>query len=202
MTASKSSRTRIIKIVSFGASVICLFLMFNLNGILYVYSLYARDVANTAHPDPPFKTCETYPSQDRGIRIAASYDYSQSLVGATYVFFLTEDRGAAWRQVYSFRLDEPWEPNCQNLNSLNDRLTWIWIGKALFFVTHDGGETWTKWTPNQTWSNSERTCRDGVEIQGITFEGEEIGYMKLRPICEISELYSEDGGVSWRKSTR
>jgi hypothetical protein len=136
------------------------------------------------------------------MRVAASYDYSQSLVGATYVFFLTNDGGKAWKPMYSYRLDEPWEPDCQNLNSLNDRLAWTWIGRGLFFVTHDGGETWSKWTPAETWPNSERDCRDGVEIQGITFESVEIGYMKLRPVCEISELYSDDGGITWRESTR
>ena len=163
---------------------------------LVAYSLYWRSV-NDPVPDPPYKTCVYKFTEERVIRITASDEYSQSLLGVQYDFFLSTNHGKSWIKIHSFRLDDPWELECQNFDSLNDKFAWTWIGPVYFFVTHDGGKTWSGWNPYDIPELSARECHGRDEIYSIQFKDEYLGTMNIRPMCNISMLNSYDGGITW-----
>jgi hypothetical protein len=148
-------------------------------------------------PKSPYATCESFISPTTGVRIAAHENYDQWLTGGGLLYYVTSDAGKSWNQFLTFRHDDPTQPQCENIKSLNPDFFWVWVGwKAAF--THDGGKTWTMWEPKDSWPDWE--CCNYSLIQDIEFEDSQTGYMTLHPIEGRGEkplLQTQDGGKTW-----
>jgi photosystem II stability/assembly factor-like uncharacterized protein len=111
--------------------------------------------------------------------------------GAYFFFLSTRDGSKTWQQVMYTRNDDPVDPACEKIKSLNSDSYWVWMGWQLA-VTHDAGKTWQLWDTSEI-SSGRRVIKD------IIFEDERNGYLILDPLHqnEPSLLYTRDGGKTW-----
>jgi hypothetical protein len=153
---------------------------------------------NNPHIKEP-ESCEKFISAANGLKIVG-YP-APGFLGGTQLFFLaTQDAGNHWRQVMQFCHDDPVDPDCKAIRSLDANNYWVWVGWQLA-VTHDGGKTWLVWNPRETWKNWQ-CCNYGL-IKEVSFESTQTGMMALAPIPnrgEVSSLYTNDGGKTWKEN--
>ncbi len=143
---------------------------------------------------PAYKTCEHFVTDSKAVRVVAYPEYGM-LGGGQFFFLVTRDSGETWEEFMHFRHDDPVNPPCENIKSLNDQTFWAWMGWKLS-ITHDGGVTWQTWSPTDTWPDWQ--CCHYRLITNVDFQDSLRAYMQLTPIrVPTAELYSTDGGQTW-----
>jgi photosystem II stability/assembly factor-like uncharacterized protein len=164
---------------------------------VFFFVFWHRHNQKLSQSAEPFVTCEKALSSENKIRIVARYDHTQFLTGATYTFYASQDGGKSWTETYRFRWDDPNDPECDHLRSLDAQTAWTWMFGQAFF-THDGGMTWSVWCPADTWPTSD--CH-WARIEDIRFDGAWTGSMILDPRfdCSVTVLRTHDGGESWHE---
>lgn len=175
-----------------GKIIIIIILLLNL-----LPGLFFCLISNARYEKP--ESCEKYFSPTNGLKIVAYPE--KGWLGNTKLFFLaTYDAGNHWNQIMYFRTPDPVKPNFDNLRYLDSNNYWVWISWQLA-VTHDAGKTWLIWQPYNTWKNW--PCCNYKLIKEVTFESAQKGMMLLDPIDgrgEISPLYTNDGGKTWKEN--
>jgi hypothetical protein len=93
---------------------------------------------------PAYAKCEHLYSNTRGVRIVAYPEYG-ALPGGHFFFFSTSDGGQTWKQFEYFRHDDPFEPQCENIEFVDDKILLKWSSYSrINFVSLDEGKTWQR----------------------------------------------------------
>ena len=115
--------------------------------------------------------------------------------GAYYVFESAPIRSDTWREVMTYRHDDPDPIPRDQVRFVNDKIGYVFMVYK-YAVTTDAGATWQTWyivTDMSNWSNSRARIKD-VKI------GEDgIGSMSLHPVLDQkqTELFTKDYGRHW-----
>jgi len=143
---------------------------------------------------------ETWESQSQHfkIRVDRRAERDAFLPGAFYVFQSAASDSGQWREVMTFRHDDPVPIPREQVGFVNDRVGYVFVG-WMYAVTTDGGETWTVWDAGKDLPNWV-CCNYGL-IKGVRLEPDGAGVMTLDPIPqrrgEVPELRTKDYGRHW-----
>jgi hypothetical protein len=188
-------RFRIVKpLIWVGGGLACILLIRYLLSLCLILLI---TITVGSPPGPEYANCEKYISPTNGIRIVAKKDHTEFLEGGAFIFAATTDSGQTWVELMRFRHDDPIQPACENIRSLDAQHFWVWMGTTMG-VTHDGGKTWATWKPQDTWRDW-KCCNYGL-IKDVEFKDALTGEMFLDPISgrgEESALFTKDGGITW-----
>lgn len=167
-----------------GAGRVAILVGFLANSAMGLFMLAWSDILVTAEPA---QTCEEFVSPQNGIRIV-EFDEVGILPGVHFFYLFTGDGGDTWQQLMTTRFDDPINPDCSTIGSLEDNFIWIWSSYGVR-TTQDNGKTWTKWD----WE----CCMYGA-VEQVSFQDNINGIMRVYPWqSEISELITTDGGKTW-----
>ncbi len=118
-------------------------------------------------------------------------------VAGAYYKFLTQYKSGDWKEIMTFRHDDPIDPSSKNIQIINERIAVVSMGwKAA--VTSDSGKTWNLWDAQSDLPNWK--APNYFLIDEITMSQHGEGKMVLDPIQnrnEPKELVTSDFGKTW-----
>ncbi|CAN5151266.1 hypothetical protein BH18ACI2_BH18ACI2_20850 [soil metagenome] len=118
--------------------------------------------------------------------------------GAYYVFQSAPSDSGQWREVMTFRHDDPVAIPREQVGFVNDRVGYVFMG-WMYAVTTDGGATWSVWEAGKNLPDWE--CCNYRLIKDVRLEADGTGVMMLNPIPqrrgEAPELHTKDYGRHW-----
>ena len=126
----------------------------------------------------------------------------------SYYFFEVKTNGSdEWREVMTYRHNEPFSLRPQWLRPINERVAYVYLLDR-FAVTTDGGRTWALWSADQNLSDYRKAGADAphrVEIESVRIDETGRGLMTLKrtPQTKASaaplarELVTADFGRTW-----
>lgn len=135
------------------------------------------------------------------IRVTAYAEHNGGFVaGAYYVFECASSGSNRWRELMTFRHDDPVPIPREQVRFIGDRIGYVFMG-WMYAVTTDGGLTWSIWTAKKDLPNWE--CCNYRLIRDVSVAKDGAGVMQLTPIQnrrgEVSELRTRDYGRHWSK---
>ncbi|HLL72022.1 MAG TPA: hypothetical protein VK363_11345 [Pyrinomonadaceae bacterium] len=120
------------------------------------------------------------------------------LPGAYYVFQSSLPGSNSWREIMTFRHDDPGRIPRENVRFVNEQLGYVFMG-WMFAVTTDGGSTWSVWDAEKDLPNWD-CCNYGL-IKDVRIEADGRGVMILdsspQRRGEVPELRTNDFGQHW-----
>jgi hypothetical protein len=131
------------------------------------------------------------------VRVTAYAEENAGFVGGAYYVFECTPRGSdTWREIMTFRHDDPVPIPREHVRFVNDQIGYVFMVYK-YAVTTDGGATWQTWDivgKLPDWQNNRAAIKD-VKI------GENgVGVMKLDPFSDrpkVRELFTKDYGRHW-----
>ena len=118
--------------------------------------------------------------------------------GAYYVFQSAPSGSNTWREIMTFRHDDPVLIPREQVRFINDRAGYVFMG-WMFAVTTDGGASWSVWDASKDLPNW-ACCNYGL-IRAVHLAPDGTGVMILNPIDErrgeVPELHTNDFGRHW-----
>jgi hypothetical protein len=118
--------------------------------------------------------------------------------GAYYVFRSAPSASNDWREIMTFRHDDPNPIPRDQVRFVNDRVGYVFMG-WMYAVTLDGGGTWSVWNADTELPKWE-CCPYGL-IGDVNIEPDGTGTMILHPIPkrqgEVPRLHTKDFGQHW-----
>lgn len=118
--------------------------------------------------------------------------------GAYYVFRSAPAGSDAWRDIMTFRHDDPVPIPRDQVRFVNDRVAFVFMG-WMYAVTADGGATWSVWDAGNDLPNWQ--CCNYRLITNVHLNADGTGTMTLTPIQdrrgEVPQLRSNDFGRHW-----
>lgn len=123
------------------------------------------------------------------------------LPGAYYVFQSSHSEGP-WREVMTFRHDDPVPIPRENIRFVNDRIAFVFMG-WMFAITTDGGNKWSTW--NAQTDLPKWDCCNYRLIKDVNILPSGTGTMTLEVIEdrsgeEVPLLKTTDFGRHWAPS--
>ena len=120
------------------------------------------------------------------------------IAGAQYVFRSAPPDSDAWREVMTFRHDDPVPIPRDQVRFVNERVGYVFMG-WVYAVTTDGGTTWSVW--NAETDLPKWACCNYRLIGDVNIEADGTGTMTLNPIpqrqSEVPRLTTNDFGRHW-----
>jgi hypothetical protein len=151
----------------------------------------------TARIGPVFETWETS-NQTFRVRVDAHSEEHVFLPGAYYVFRSAPAGSDHWRDVMTFRHDDPNPIPRDQVRFVNDRVGFVFMG-WMYAVTSDGGATWSVWNAGNDLPNWQ--CCNYRLITDVKLNVDGTGTMTLHPIQdrrgEVPQLRTKDFGRHW-----
>lgn len=134
------------------------------------------------------------------IRVTAyAEDHGGFVPGAYYVFESSSDEGNGWREIFTFRHDDPNPIPRQQVVFLDNNIAFVFMG-WMYSVTKDGGTTWHTWTAEKDLPDWE--CCNYQLILSVNLTRTGTGVMRLDTTIdrrgEVPELRTNDYGQHWR----
>jgi hypothetical protein len=134
------------------------------------------------------------------VRVERHYEENGGFVaGAYYVFRSAPAGSAAWRDIMTFRHDDPVDIPRDQVRFVNDRIGFVFMG-WMYAVTTDGGATWSVWDAGSNLPKWE--CCNYRLISDVRLEPDGTGSMTLSPIQdrrgEVPQLRTKDYGRHWK----
>ncbi len=120
--------------------------------------------------------------------------------GAYYVFSARQANSAEWREVMTFRHDDPKENFGESIQIVNSKVAFIFMGWKSA-ITFDSGKTWNLWNAEEDIENWKGVNYRLIEKMSVSENGE--GVMILNPLPdrnEPKELYTSDFGKTWKQT--
>jgi hypothetical protein len=121
-----------------------------------------------------------------------------SVAGAYYVFRSAAVGSDNWRDVMTFRHDDPNPIPRDQLRFVNDRVGFVFMG-WMYAVTSDGGANWSVWDAGNDLPSWQ--CCNYRLISDVQLNADGTGTMTLRPIQdrrgEVPLLRTKDFGRHW-----
>jgi len=134
------------------------------------------------------------------IRVTAYAEDNGGFVAGAYYLFESAPIGSTnWREVMTFRHDDPIPIPRDQVRFLGDQIGYVFMGWK-YAVTTNAGKDWSVWTAERDLPNWQ--CCNYRLIRNVTMAGDGKGIMQLNPIQdrrgEIPELRTNDYGRHWR----
>jgi hypothetical protein len=122
-----------------------------------------------------------------------------SVVGGAYYVFRSAPSGSdTWRDIMTFRHDDPNPIPRDQVQFLNDRVGYVFMG-WMYAVTTDSGASWSIWNAEKD-LHQWLCCNYGL-IVSINLQLDGTGTMILNPIPkrqgEVPQLHTKDFGQHW-----
>jgi hypothetical protein len=146
------------------------------------------------------KVVESWETSNQGFRVRVDQHSEESsfLAGAYYVFRSAPSGTEEWRDVMTFRHDDPVPIPRDQIRFVNDRVGFVFMG-WMYAATTDGGSSWSVWDARTDLPNWQ--CCNYTLIQAVHLETTGKGTMTLKPIRdrsgEVPELHTSDYGRHW-----
>jgi hypothetical protein len=130
------------------------------------------------------------------IRVTAYAEENGFVGGAYYVFESAPVQSDSWREIMTYRHDDPVPIPRDQVRFVKDKIGYVFMVYK-YAVTTDGGATWQAWDivedlPN--WKN------DRAAIKDVKTGEDGVGVMRLTPFSDqpkLTELFSKDYGRHW-----
>jgi hypothetical protein len=120
--------------------------------------------------------------------------------GAYYTFSSREGNSENWREIMTFRHDDPIDVSSENIHIVNDKIAFVFMGwKAA--VTSNAGKTWNLWSAEKDVVNWKGVNYELIEKINMSENGN--GIMILNPIPDRNEpkmLFTTDFGKTWNQT--
>lgn len=119
------------------------------------------------------------------------------IAGAYYVFRSAAVGSDVWRNIMTFRHDDPNPIPRDQLRFLNDRVGFVFMG-WMYAVTTDAGATWSVWDSSRDLPKWQ--CCNYRLVKDVHLEPDGTGTMTLNVIPnrgEVPELRTKDFGRHW-----
>ncbi|MBA2734700.1 MAG: hypothetical protein H0U54_17700 [Acidobacteria bacterium] len=120
------------------------------------------------------------------------------VAGAYYVFQSAPSTSNNWREIMTFRHDDPNPIPRDQVRFVNDRVGYVFMG-WMYAVTTDGGATWSVW--NAQTDLPKWDCCNYRLIGSVNIVPDGTGTMILNPIPqrqgEVPQLHTNDFGQHW-----
>jgi len=144
------------------------------------------------------KTCEVSNETFR-VRIEQHSERGAIPVGGAYYVFRVASHGSeSWRDVMTFRHDDPVPIPREQVRFVNGRVGYVFMG-WMYAVTTDGGVSWSIWDAAKDLPNW--ACCNYRLIKNVSLEADGTGVMILQPVPqrrgEVPELKTNDFGRHW-----
>jgi photosystem II stability/assembly factor-like uncharacterized protein len=133
------------------------------------------------------------------IRVTAYAEENGGFVGgAYYLFQATPSDSDAWRDIFTFRHDDPVAIPRDQVRFVNDKTAFVFMG-WMYAVTSDGGTTWSVWNAQTNLPNW--SCCNYRLVKDVRIMSDGTGTMTIDPIPgrqgEVPELHTTDYGQHW-----
>jgi len=132
------------------------------------------------------------------VRVDSHAEENTFVGGAYYVFRSAPSGSDTWREIMTFRHDDPNPIPRDQAQFVNDSVGYVFMG-WMYAVTTDGGASWSIW-------NAEKDlpkwlcCNYGL-IASVNLQSDGTGTMILAPIPkrqgEVPQLHTKDFGKHW-----
>ncbi len=145
---------------------------------------------------------ETWQSQNASfqIRVDAFHEANGGFVpGAYYTFFSAPVGSNDWKEVMTFRHDDPIDIRKSQVQFVSDGVGFVYMG-WMFASTNDGGQSWTVWDACKKAPDLKSCNYEGIKAVELNSDGK--GRMTVDPIPGVSPLpvlRTDDFGRSWNK---
>lgn len=120
------------------------------------------------------------------------------LPGAYYVFQSAPVGSDSWKEIFTFRHDDPVPIPRERIRLVNEQVGYAFMG-WMYAVTIDGGKTWQVWDADKDMQNCE--CSNYGLIKDVRLVADGSGTMELNRvplrIGKLPELYTTDYGRHW-----
>ncbi len=144
---------------------------------------------------------ETWQTANDTLQIRVDRHYEENggfVAGAYYVFRSAPVGSNNWRDIMTFRHDDPIPIPRDNIRFVNGRVASVFMG-WMYAVTTDGGATWSVWDAGNDLP-SWQCCNYGL-IADVNLNPDGTGTMTLSPIQgrrgEVPQLRTRDFGRHW-----
>ena len=132
------------------------------------------------------------------VRVAQHTERFAWLGGAYYVFQSSPSDSNTWREIMTFRHDDPVPIPRDRVHFVNARVGYVFMG-WMYAVTIDSGSTWSVWNAQTDLPNWD--CCNYRLIGNVNIEPDGTGTMILNPIPqrrgEVPQLHTNDFGRHW-----
>ncbi|NOT58764.1 MAG: hypothetical protein HOP19_00925 [Acidobacteria bacterium] len=149
----------------------------------------------------PGERVEVYDTANHSFRIRVSRyaERNGGLVpGAYYVFQSAPLNSEKWRDIMTFRHDDPNPIPRDQIRFVNDNVGYVFMG-WMYAVTTDGGASWAVWDAQQDLPKWQ--CCNYRLIGDVKLAADGLGTMTLNPIPErsgeVPQLYTRDYSRHW-----
>jgi hypothetical protein len=143
---------------------------------------------------------ESWETSNRTFKLRVDrHSEENTFVGGAYYVFRSAPAGSdTWREIMTFRHDDPNPIPRDQVRFVNDQVGYVFMG-WMYAVTTDGGANWSVWDAGRDLPNW-KCCNYGL-IEEISLELNGTGVMILDPIPqrrgEVPELRTKDYGRHW-----
>jgi hypothetical protein len=144
---------------------------------------------------------ETWETSNGSFKIRVDRHFEENggfVAGAYYVFRSSPTASDAWRDIMTFRHDDPNPIPRDQVRFLNDRIGFVFMG-WMYAVTADSGATWSVWDAGNDLPNWQ--CCNYRLIADVHLNADGTGTMTLNPIQdrggEVPQLRTKDYGRHW-----
>lgn len=131
------------------------------------------------------------------VRVTAYAEENGGFVGGAYYVFESTPLGSdTWREIMTFRHDDPIPIPREHVRFLNDQIGYVFMVYK-YAVTTDGGATWQTWdivSDLLDWQNNRAAIKD------VKIDENGAGVMNLDPFSDrpkVTELFTKDYGLHW-----
>ncbi|MFL6230476.1 MAG: hypothetical protein ACJ741_17020 [Pyrinomonadaceae bacterium] len=118
--------------------------------------------------------------------------------GAYYVFRSSAVDSTDWREIMTFRHDDPVAIPREQVHFVNKKIGYVFMGWQ-YGITIDSGFTWLVWSAEKDLPGWQ--CCNYKLIQDVRIAPDGSGTMRLNPIPqrsgEVPELHTKDYGRHW-----
>jgi hypothetical protein len=132
------------------------------------------------------------------VRVDSHAEENTFVGGAYYVFRSAPSGSDAWREIMTFRHDDPNPIPRDQVHFVNDRVGYVFMG-WMYAVTTDSGASWTVWDAEKDLPKWD--CCNYRLIATVKIEASGTGTMILDPIHqrqgEVRQLHTKDFGQHW-----
>lgn len=129
------------------------------------------------------------------VRVENRAEHFAWLPGAYYVFKSSPPGSNRWREIMTFRDDDPGRIPRENVRFVSEQVGYVFMG-WMYAVTTDGGATWSVWDAKEKLGDA---CANYGLIKAVYIASDGAGEMTLNRNCggKMPKLRTRDYGKNW-----
>ena len=134
------------------------------------------------------------PGEAFDLRLDQRRENCGGFVPGSYSVFLARQAGGEWRDVVTFRHDDPVPIPSNQVVVVNSRVAYFYVGWVCA-ATSDGAQSWSVWDARREVPQIP-CCPYGL-IENVRIDGDGVGTMTLDPARGLPSLTTTDFGRTW-----